>query len=45
MELIDEVLTDPSCVFYFPQPDNLQNPLLRIEDGYIYLFIYIFIIY
>jgi len=33
MELIDEVLTDPSCVFYFPQPDNLQNPLLRIEDG------------
>jgi len=33
MELIDEVLDDPSCTFFFPNPDSIANPLLRIEDG------------
>lgn len=33
MELIDEVVEDPSCVFIFPTPDKLRPPLLKIEDG------------
>jgi ATP-binding cassette subfamily F protein 3 len=34
MELVEEVIEDPSCVFIFPSPDKLRPPLLRIEDGY-----------
>ena len=34
MELIDEVVEDPSCVFIFPNPDKLRPPLLKIEEGY-----------
>jgi ATP-binding cassette subfamily F protein 3 len=33
MELIDEVVDDPSCVFIFPTAEKLRPPLLRIEDG------------
>ena len=34
MDLIDEVIDDPSCVFIFPEPEKLRPPLLRIEEGY-----------
>lgn len=34
MDLIDEVLEDPSCVFIFPTPEKLRPPLLKIEEGY-----------
>ncbi len=34
MELVEEVIEDPSCVFIFPSPDKLRPPLLKIEDGY-----------
>ena len=34
MEMVEEVIEDPSCVFIFPSPDKLRPPLLRIEDGY-----------
>jgi ATP-binding cassette subfamily F protein 3 len=33
MDLIDEVIEDPSCVFIFPEPEKLRPPLLRIEEG------------
>ena len=33
MELIEEVVQDPSCVFIFPSPEKLRPPLLKIEDG------------
>jgi ATP-binding cassette subfamily F protein 3 len=33
MELVEEILEDPSCVFIFPNPDKLRPPLLKIEDG------------
>jgi ATP-binding cassette subfamily F protein 3 len=33
MEIINEVLDDPTCVFEFPNPDKLRPPLLRVEDG------------
>lgn len=31
MELIEEVIEDPTCVFIFPSPDKLRPPCLRIE--------------
>lgn len=34
MELVEEVIEDPTCVFIFPSPDKLRPPLLKIEDGY-----------
>lgn len=33
MELIDEVLEDPTCIFQFPEMEKLSAPLLRIDDG------------
>ena len=33
MELIEEVVEDPSCVFIFPTAEKLRPPLLRIEEG------------
>lgn len=33
MELIDDIIEDPSCVFIFPTPEKLRPPLMRIEDG------------
>jgi ATP-binding cassette subfamily F protein 3 len=33
MELIEEVIEDPNCVFIFPEPAKVQDPLIRIEDG------------
>jgi len=33
MEVIEEILEDPSCIFMFPNPDMLKPPVLRIDDG------------
>ena len=33
MELVDEIVEDPSCIFIFPTPDKLRPPLLKVEDG------------
>jgi len=33
MELIEEILEDPTIVFRFPDPEELAPPLLKIEDG------------
>lgn len=33
MDLIDEVLEDPNCVFIFPNPEKLRPPMLKIEEG------------
>lgn len=33
MDLIEEVVDDPSCVFIFPNPEKLRPPLLKIEEG------------
>lgn len=38
MDLIDEVVEDPNCVFIFPTAEKLRPPLLKLEDasfGYI----------
>lgn len=36
MEILSEVLDDPTQVFNFPNPDKLKSPLLKIEDGSFY---------
>lgn len=33
MEIVEEIIEDPSCIFIFPTPDKLRPPLLKIEDG------------
>lgn len=33
IDLVDDVLEDPTCVFMFPTPDKLRPPLLKIEEG------------
>lgn len=33
MELVEEIIEDPSCIFIFPTPDKLRPPLLKVEDG------------
>lgn len=33
MELVEDIIEDPSCVFIFPTPEKLRPPLLKIEEG------------
>ena len=33
MELVEEVIDDPTCVFEFPETEQLSPPLLRIDEG------------
>lgn len=33
MDMVEEVLKDPTCVFVFPEPEKMRPPLLKIEDG------------
>jgi len=33
MELVEEIMDDPTCVFRFPTPEQLNPPLLKIEGG------------
>lgn len=33
MEIVEEIIEDPACVFKFPVPDHIEPPLLKIEDG------------
>mmetsp|Transcript_35622 Transcript_35622/g.32091 ORF Transcript_35622/g.32091 Transcript_35622/m.32091 type:complete len:377 (+) Transcript_35622:750-1880(+) len=33
MELVEEIIEDPTCVFIFPTPDKLRPPLLSIDEG------------
>ena len=33
MELVEEIIEDPTCIFIFPTPDKLRPPLLKVEDG------------
>jgi len=33
MEIVEEIVEDQACVFKFPVPDQLEPPLLKIEDG------------
>jgi len=33
MEIVEEIIEDPACVFKFPVPEQIEPPLLKIEDG------------
>jgi ATP-binding cassette subfamily F protein 3 len=32
IDLVDEVLKDPSCVFMFPNPEKLSAPIMRLDE-------------
>lgn len=33
MEIIDEIIEDPTCVFIFPEPEPLTPPILRLTEA------------
>ena len=35
MDIIDEVISDPTCVFIFPNPEKLSPPMLRLDEAVI----------
>lgn len=32
MDVIEDVLTDPACIFMFPCPEKLPTPMLKLDD-------------
>jgi len=35
MEMVEEVLMDPECIFNFPEPEELSPPLMRLDEAVI----------
>ena len=35
MDIVEEVITDPTCVFIFPNPEKLSPPMLRLDEAVI----------
>ena len=35
MDIIEEVIYDPTCVFIFPNPEKLSPPMLRLDESVI----------
>lgn len=35
MDIVDEVMYDPTCVFIFPNPEKLSPPILRLDEAII----------
>ena len=33
IELVDEVLKDPTCVFIFPTPEKISPPVMRLDEA------------
>jgi ATP-binding cassette subfamily F protein 3 len=33
IELVDEVMKDPTCVFMFPNPEKISPPILRLDEA------------
>jgi ATP-binding cassette subfamily F protein 3 len=33
MDVIEEVISDPTCVFIFPNPEKLSPPVLRLDEA------------
>lgn len=33
MDIIDDIIEDPTCVFIFPNPEKLSPPLLRLDEA------------
>ena len=32
IEVVEEILEDPTCIFIFPTPDKLNPPILRLDN-------------
>lgn len=35
MDVIEEVISDPTCVFIFPNPEKISPPMLRLDEAVI----------
>mmetsp|Transcript_30781 Transcript_30781/g.22875 ORF Transcript_30781/g.22875 Transcript_30781/m.22875 type:complete len:182 (+) Transcript_30781:1048-1593(+) len=35
MDIVNEIITDPTCVFIFPNPEKLSPPMLRLDEAVI----------
>jgi ATP-binding cassette subfamily F protein 3 len=35
MDIIEEVISDPTCIFIFPNPEKLSPPMLRLDEAVI----------
>lgn len=35
MDIIEEVISDPTCVFIFPNPEKISPPILRLDEAVI----------
>ena len=33
MEIVEEILQDPSCIFVFPEPTKINPPVLRLDNA------------
>jgi len=33
IELVDEVMKDPTCVFMFPNPEKISPPIMRLDEA------------
>jgi ATP-binding cassette, subfamily F, member 3 len=33
MDIIEEVITDPECVFIFPTPEKISPPFLKLDEA------------
>jgi len=33
MDVVEEVIYDPTCVFIFPNPEKISPPLLRMDEA------------
>ena len=33
MDVIEDVIYDPTCVFIFPNPEKLSPPMLRLDEA------------
>lgn len=35
MDVIEDIITDPTCIFIFPNPEKLSPPMLRLDEAII----------
>lgn len=33
IEVVDEVMNDPTCIFMFPNPEKISPPILRLDEA------------
>ena len=33
MEIVEEILEDPTCIFVFPEPTKINPPVFRLDNA------------